>query len=106
MRIFIPLIVTKREISIIVLFLFDTTSPSTYLRTDTLMALGFTDTTPLSTIVDIHGMSMNVHRSQGNFENVDLLGQDFMSRARIDALTSYTRLSATFMNERPHISIK
>jgi hypothetical protein len=98
-RIFIPLIVTKREASIVVIFLFDTGSPNSYLRTDTLSALGFIENTPGSTNVDIHGTSVNVHHSQGHFENVDLLGQDFMRGAGIEAILRYSSMSVTFLKE-------
>ena len=81
-RIFLPLIVKKRSIAINVLFLYDTGSPSTYLREDTLRALGFAETTPTETNVELHGQTMTVYLSRGHFENVDLLGQDFMTRAR------------------------
>ena len=95
-RIFIPLIVTKRKVSVVLIFLFDTGSPNSYLRTDTLSALGFTENIPGSTNVDIHGTSLNVHHSHGHFENVDMLGQDFMRTAGIEVVLRYSSMSVTF----------
>jgi hypothetical protein len=100
-RIFIPLIVSKRSINVVVIFLVDTGAPNTYLRTDTLSALGFFENIPGSTNVTIHGTSLNVHHSQGHFENVDLLGQDFMRQAGIEAILRYSHMTVTFQKARP-----
>jgi hypothetical protein len=81
-RMFIPLIVSKREISISVNFLFDTGSPNTYLRPETLSALGFLENVPSETNVIIHGSSTTVYASSNHFENVDLLGQDYLRTIR------------------------
>jgi hypothetical protein len=81
-RVFIPLIVKKRTKSIKVNFLFDTGSPSTYLRQETLRVLGFQDSTPTETNVIIHGTVLTVYLSSNHFENVDLLGQDYLSAIR------------------------
>ena len=78
-RIFVPLIVRKRNnvTSVLVIFLVDTASPSTYLREDTLIALGFSESSPSETLVKINDVGLTVFPSRGNFINVDLLGQDF-----------------------------
>jgi len=81
-RMFVPLIVSKRSKSINVNFLFDTGSPNTYLRRETLAALGFVQSTPTETNVNIHGTAMTVYLSSNHFENVDLLGQDYMTAVR------------------------
>lgn len=38
------------------LFLMDTSSPSTYLREETLEALGYTENIPAESMVDFHGI--------------------------------------------------
>jgi hypothetical protein len=58
--------------------LYDSTSPFTYLRADTLVSLGFQSSIPTDTLVEIHGQTLTVHLARSHFENVDLLGQDFM----------------------------
>jgi hypothetical protein len=79
---FVPLIVTKRKISLKVNFLYDTASPNTYLRPETLSALGFTENTSNETNVLIHGTAVTVYTSSHHFENVDLLRQDFLTAIR------------------------
>ena len=91
LRAFIPLVITKRGVSIIVLFLFDTGSPSTYLREDTLSKIGFAENTPRSTKVDLHGTTMDIYKSHGHFENVDLLGQDFMRKSNCILQLNYPK---------------
>lgn len=81
-RIFVPLIVAKRGKSINVNFLYDTGSPNSYLRRETLAALGFGENTPSETNVVIHGTALTVYLSSNHFENVDLLGQDFFRAIR------------------------
>jgi hypothetical protein len=82
LRLFVPLIVRKNTKSIRVNFLFDTASPSTYLRKETFEALEFTDSTARGANVSIHGTQRTVYLSSNHFENVDLLGQNFMSAIR------------------------
>lgn len=81
-RIFVPLIVARRAISVNVIFLFDTASPNSYLQRETLAALGFQGSIPSKTNVVIHGTAMTVHVSSNHFENVDLLGQDYFVAIR------------------------
>lgn len=81
-RIFIPLIVSKRGVSINVHFLFDTGSPCTYLRSETFAALGYGENIPSDTNVIIHGTAVTAYLAHGQFENVDLLGQDYMVAIR------------------------
>jgi hypothetical protein len=83
-RMFVPLIVSKREKAINVNFLFDTGSPNTYLRAETLACLGMfrQENIPSETNVLIHGTSTTVYLSSNHFENVDLLGQDYFAKIR------------------------
>lgn len=76
LRVFVPLIVCHY---IPVPFLFATGSPNTYLREDTMRALGMVENIPSDTMVQINGIGITVYRSRGHFKNVDLIGQDWMS---------------------------
>lgn len=89
LRVFLPLIVSKRRKNITVLFLFNTGSPNTYLREDTLRALGFLENIPSDTNVIINGTGVTVYQSRGHFENVDLIGQDWMAFSRAKVLLDY-----------------
>lgn len=80
-RVFLPLAVsTAHRSPIMVLFLVDTGAPMSFLREDTLAALGFTESTPSSATVLIQGLRVSVGLSTEHFANVDLLGQDFLTR--------------------------
>ena len=70
----------KERDPIHVLFLVNTTAPITFLRKDTMEALGFTDFVPESANVCVHGQELAVGLSHGNFAQVDLLGHDFFAR--------------------------
>ncbi|MDX1904529.1 MAG: hypothetical protein SFU27_10260 [Thermonemataceae bacterium] len=91
-RMFVPLVVKKRGVKVNAIFLIDSGSPNTYLRQDTLASLGFIESMPFDTSAHIHGYQMTVYRSRGHFENVDLLGQDFMRFARVQAHYNYKDL--------------
>jgi hypothetical protein len=78
-RVFVPLVVRKRQNLVNLVFLFDTGSPNTYLREDSLIALGHTEAIPFDTLVEINGIGLTVFPSRGLFANVDLLGQDFFT---------------------------
>lgn len=89
LRVFVPLVVKKRHASIYVHFLFDTGSPNTYLREDTMRALGFTENVPSDTMVTINGVGITAYLSRGHFENVDLMGQDWMAFLRAKVALDY-----------------
>lgn len=90
-RMFVPLVVSKRNLSIHVIFLIDTGSPNTYIRTDTLEKLGCQDYIPTDVNVDIQGVTLTVYPSHSHFDNVDLLGQDFMSCRNVKMVADYRR---------------
>ena len=90
-RMFVPLVVSLKDISIHVIFLIDTGSPNTYLRTDTLERLGFQDNIPSDVNLDIQGATLTIYPSHGHFNNVDLLGQDFMSMRHVRMVADYKR---------------
>ena len=95
-RVFVPLVVKVRQTSINVNFLFDTGSPVSYLRAETLENLGFRESVPSEVVANIHGFSAPVHLSHGHFENVNVLGQDYLRRVGIIATLDYDELIVTF----------
>ena len=105
LRAFIPLVVSKRGVSVTVLFLFDTGSPSTYLCEDTLSKIGFTENIPRSTKVDLHGTTMDVYKSHGHFANIDLLGQDFMRKSNGFIQLNYQKELVHLSFEKIHSDI-
>ena len=95
LRIFFPLTVEEHRKSINVLFLADTGSPCTYLRKDTFEKLGHTEFILSEVSVKINGTVMKVHLSHGHFHNVNLLGQDYMRAAKLQAYFDYEELTAS-----------
>ena len=95
-RIFVPLVVKVRQTSINANFLFDTGSPVSYLRAETFENLGFRESVPSEVVANIHGFSAPVHLSHGHFENVNVLGQDYLRRVGIIATLDYDELIVTF----------
>ena len=93
-RIFVPLIVRcGMGDAINVLFLVDTCAPMTFLRADTLKALGFTESTPECANVTVHGQRLAVGLSRGHFAQVDLLGQDFFVQLGGTTIIDYRELT-------------
>lgn len=94
-RVFLPMTVRPLKLEdgplLHVLFLVDPGSPHTYLRRDTLDALFPHSTGRKVTRVIINDLitPVNVTLSRGDFENVDLLGQDFMVSGGYDLLIKY-----------------
>ena len=88
---FVPLVVSFRDTCVNVLFLIDTGSPNTYIRTDTLERLGFKDHIPCDLNVEIQGTTLTVYLSHSHFANVDLLGQDFMTQRSVRTIADYRR---------------
>lgn len=77
-RLMLPLTVANSKVTINVVFLVDTGAPATYLRSQTLTALGYTESTPSSAPVRINGLANRVYVSHTHFHNVDVLGQDYL----------------------------
>jgi hypothetical protein len=94
-RVFLPLTVRKKDTCVNVLFLLDTGSATTFLRTDTFRALGFAESIPKETNVHVHGVALPVSLSHGHFDTVDLLGQDFLSATRGKLVVDYGSLTVT-----------
>ena len=90
-RMFIPLVVSHKEASLHVIFLMDTGSPNTYLRVDTFEKLGFRENIISDANVDVQGTTLTVYPWHSHFENVDLLGQDFMALHNVRMISDYKR---------------
>ena len=89
-RVFVPLTVRHSGGEPVrVIFLIDTGAPCTFLREDTLRALGFVDGAPN---VFINGIKISVSVAHGHFASVDLLGADFLFRARATVGVDYAAL--------------
>jgi len=82
-RVFVPLVVKKKNLMINLTFLLDTGSPCTYLREDSFAHLGYGKASPLHANVEINGIGLTVHLSHGHFSKVDLLGQDFLNSMKL-----------------------
>lgn len=95
-RMWIPLIVSKRNNTINAVFLYDTGSPYTHLSQHILEKLGYVDHIPENVVVNIQGVNMNVYLSKNHFEHINLLGQDFMKLAGLDVAISYHDLTFEF----------
>lgn len=90
-RLFVPLIVEKKNVRIYVMFLYDTGSPHTYLRQETWTALGYSGDVDIPSTTDamIHNTIIPVSLSRAHFHNVDLLGQNFMDKVNLEAAISH-----------------
>jgi hypothetical protein len=71
---------TARAVAVV--FLVDTGSPYTFLAQRTFEEFGFLDTLPRRTTLCVHGMDMTVQVSHSHFADVNVLGTDFLVRAR------------------------
>ena len=104
LRLFIPLTVERKGKSIWVMFLYDTGSPYTFLRTETWRALGVEGVVdiPSSTNVKIADVVLPVSKSAGHFENIDLLGQNFLAMANLKIVIDY-RLKEVALVSSQHV---
>jgi hypothetical protein len=68
--------------SVNVVFVVDTGSPYTFLAQSTLQALGYGDTPPRHVPLCVHGVGMTVQASHSRFADANVLGTDFLVRAR------------------------
>lgn len=89
-RMFVCLPVEKRNIKLNVPFLIDTGAPYTYVTRDVFEKLGYVEKCPSSATMHVNDTAMNVNRSVGHFENVNLLGQDFFLYAKLTLSVNYT----------------
>ncbi len=93
-RVFVPLAVRHASGEPLrVFFLVDTGAPSTFLREDTLRALGLsTHGLSIAPNVFINDIKISVGLSHGHFASVDLLGADFLFRAQTTVTIDYAAL--------------
>ncbi len=78
-RVFVATVVRKSDILRHVHFLVDTGSPFTYICTEVLQSMGIHAPDPKTPIrVRINGMPTTTMQSHGHFEDINLLGTDFM----------------------------
>ncbi len=104
-RVFVPLTVRHaRGVALRVFFLLDTGAPSTFLRPETLTALGLTDASPAAPNVSIHDITVSVGVSHGHFASVDLLGQDFLFHAGALVTIDYAALECEVARPLPGAS--
>ena len=95
-RMWIRLVLKKKDIMMNAVFLYDTGSPYTHLSADTFEKLGYTHNIPDNTIVSVHGVNMNVYLSKNHFSYINLLGQDFSMCSRLKVLTSFEDFTFVF----------
>jgi hypothetical protein len=85
-RVVFPLVVCRRDGSrpINTLFVVDTAAPFTYLREETIIALGFEPPTDAYQLVPcrVGHVVFSARTSRSHFKNVDLLGMDWIAQAR------------------------
>lgn len=72
----------NKRTPIILHMLVDTGSPITLLCADTLGKLGFTENTPSTATVVLHGCRISITLSHAHFANNDVLGADWLAAAR------------------------
>lgn len=96
LRMWIPLVLKKRDITINAIFLYDTGSPYTHLSERTFELLGYKDNIPDDVVVNVHGFNMIVYVSRNHFSYINLLGQDFSMCSRLQINTSFDNLSFEF----------
>lgn len=95
-RMWIPLIVAKRNKSFNTIFLYDTGSPYTHISKFIFEKIGYTDNIPESIMVNIHGVNLTVYLLKNHFEHINLLGQDFMKFSGLNVSISYNNLLFQF----------
>jgi hypothetical protein len=84
-RIFFPMVLSRKDRNITVPMLYDTGSSFTFLRKDTLRALGVAGDIPVGALTCIHGLqNVVVYESHGRFSNVDIIGQKFLHEAKLE----------------------
>lgn len=101
-RIFFPMVIKKGEKKIALPMLYDTGSQYTFLRDDTLRALGIKGDIPMGAQVQINEFpNIRIFLSHSHFHNVDVLGQEFMMRFGLEVLIAPSVLKAKLMKVDP-----
>ncbi len=95
-RMWICLVLKKKDVMMNAVFLYDTGSPYTHLSADTLEQLGYRNHLPENSVVNVHGVNMNVYLSKNHFSHINLLGQDFSMCSRLKIMTSFEDFTFEF----------
>ena len=72
-----------------VIFVVDTGCPYTFMSQSTFAALGYNDAPPQSAALCVHGVSMTVQPSHSHFKDANVLGTDFLVRARCSLVLDF-----------------
>lgn len=98
---FASIVITMKTVDVLISSV--TASPRTYLSYDTLKTLGVDytekDATTYGVKVKIQGIPHTVFLSQGHFEDIDVLGQDFLRAAKLQLTVRTASLTATLERE-------
>lgn len=101
-RVFFPMVIKKGEKKIALPMLYDTGSQYTFLRDDTLRALGIKGDIPMGAQVQINEFpNIRIFLSHSHFRNVDVFGQEFMVRFGLEVLIAPSVLKAKLMKVDP-----
>ena len=95
-RMWIRLVLKKKQILMNAVFLYDTGSPYTHLSAETFEKLGYSNHIPENSVVNVHGVNMNVYLSKNHFSHINLLGQDFSMCSRLKIMTSFEDFTFEF----------
>ena len=100
-RVMVSLVVTAPRASgeaarsVNVIFLLDTGSPFTFISQRTYKALGYSDSLPKAAQLRVHGASITVKPSHSHFVDVNVLGTDFLVRARCSLTLDFANAVGT-----------
>ena len=81
--------------SLNVIFLVDTGSPYTFISQSTYEALGYSDSLPKAAQLRVHGANITVQPSHSHFKDVNVLGTDFLVRARCSLMLDFANAVGT-----------
>jgi hypothetical protein len=95
-RIFISLPVRKLDVVLDVLFLFDTGSQGIHLCHNTFAALGYKENVPSTGAFYVNGFLSQASLSRDHYQDVNILGQEYMRECRATLHLDYNKLEARF----------
>jgi hypothetical protein len=98
-RIFFPVIINRGNKTVIIPMLYDIGAKYSFLRKDTLRALGIRGEISMGAEVNFHGFKHSiVYESHAHFENVDLFGQEFLKECNLELTQALRLLKATLQH--------
>lgn len=95
-RVFISLPVRKLDVVLNVLFLFDTGSQGIHLCHSTFAALGYKENVPSTGAFYVNGFLSQASLSRDHYQDVNILGQEYMRECRATLHLDYDKLKARF----------